>query len=198
MTPQESRLIEAYRARLAEDQQHNYRDLRHGVDPNDPDCRTAIETLLDNHPDPRLSRKGLCADCQIHEDSLRKFLANRYGPPFGLVERLMRLTRCYKPLYWLARRCGFILIPDAAQTWDRRHKAPELVAIERTWLDLNLALNQMGTKNAPLPGAFLNKQRRTALDKIRALQEQLQGLRLSVESVDPQISLFPEAGDSLK
>lgn len=191
MTEQDRRrIIAEYNEELRRLRSEEYFNFR-SVDPTNPDCRPAIEEMVDNHPNPAKSRKGLCFDLKIHDDSLRKYLANRFGPPYGMIDRLMSLTGCYKPLYWLARRHGFILVPESILSWDRRRKLMTAEELQRAWLDLHkLHIDLMDHKSGSKPGIKTQKTQRKLRAHIRLLQEQLAGLLCALDNLSPQMDLF--------
>ena len=182
-------VIQEYQQIILEERRKNYFDYRR-VDPSDPDFISIIEGLIESHPDPIKSKKALCSDIGISVDGYRKSLAGRFGPAFGLVDRLMRLTGCYKPLYWLARRHGFIIICDQEIRWDNRRKLhslndldKNLVQLKSILLDLQHPENKQSSRNS-------KKLRAKAKSLIRTIQEQLVGWDIAIQSVDPQIDFF--------
>ena len=194
MPNQDQRQLLKYRAELAERQAREYFDMC-AVDPSDPDYVSLVEGMIDDHPDPYKSKKSLCADIGLSVDSLRKYNGGTYGPPFGLVERLMRLTGCYKPLYWLARRCGFILVPEqkAAPSWDNRRKVREPLEFQRLFNDIMNELLVLESRDSR--GARKQRSTNKALRLLQELQEQAEGWKILIRNQDPQLDMFTTPED---
>jgi len=183
--------IQEYQRVIQEEHRKNYFDYRR-IDPADPDFIPIVEEMVESHPDPLKSKKGLCSDIGISVDGYRKSLAGRFGPAFGLVDRLMRLTGCYKPLYWLARRHGFIIVCDQEIRWDNRRKLHSLNDLDKNLVQLKSILLDLQHPKVKL-SSYNNKKLRTrAKLLIRTVQEQLVGWNISIENIDPQIDFFEE------
>jgi hypothetical protein len=185
-------VIAEYNERLRRMAERDYFDYRH-TDTTDPDPRPAIETMVERHPDPAKSKKALCYDLSLHEDSYRKYMVNPFGPPFGLVERLMQITGCFKPLYRLAWRCGFMLIPRRKISWDKRRKLMDIEELQRAWLDLQQLYIDLDPARGKSSRARVTDNRKKILSLVRLLQEQLEGIYHIIDNTDPQFSLFEDS-----
>ncbi len=151
--------------------------------------------MVDTNPDPCKSRKALCADVGLHKDSLRKYLCNPLGPPFGLVEKFMRITGCYKPLYWLAHRGGFVIIREDATKWDRRRKLMSAIELRRLWLNFETIMFDLENWKLQKTKNQLKARSSKAQKLIQALKEELTGCDLLLSKSEPQIELFTAEED---
>ena len=185
--------IQEYQRVVLEERRTNYFNYRR-IDPLDPDFVPIVEELIEAHPDPLKSKKGLCSDIGISVDGYRKSLAGRFGPAFGLVDRLMGLTGCYKPLYWLARRHGFIIVADEEIRWDNRRKLHSLNDLDKNLVQLKSILLDLQHPKVKRSSHNNKKLRTRAKLLIRIVQEQLVGWDIAISSIDPQINLF-QGGD---
>lgn len=171
-----------------------YFDFR-AVDPKDPDFKSIFEYMVDNHPDPYRGKKFLCDDARLSLDSLRKYVAGTYGPGFGLVDTFMRRTGCYRLLYWLARRHGFILVEEPDIRWDQRKRLKTDNELDRVWVELRALLHDIDYQPGRKLSNYSARSRDKALALVQTLQEQLVGLDLALRNVNPQIDLFSTRED---
>ncbi len=185
------RIIEEHNARIREMATRDYYDFR-AVDANEPDPRPAIEYMVERHPDPARSKKALLFEMRVHEDSWRKYNINPFGPPWGLVDSLMKLTGCFKPLYRLAARHGFSLVQRRVIAWDRRKRLADIAELQQAFLDLQQQYLGLEPSEKKKLRVHSGDQRKKILGLIRKIQEQLEGVYFAVDNTDQQRSLFDD------
>lgn len=179
------------------DQDPAYFDYRR-IDPTDPDFKSIIDFMVDRHPDPLKSKKGLCADARLSVDSFRKYMGGTFGPGIGLIDLFMRLTGNFMLLNWLARRHGFLLVQEPDIRWDQRKRLKTDNELDRIWVELRSLLHSLDYqpgKNGKNLKSSCRRDRNQAIRKARVLMEQLVGLQIALENINPQIDLFTTGED---